>query len=111
MYNPKAHADFTGMHTSTVSRIFLRVSRAIASLGQRFTKMPERDEQLQQTAQDFLVTARFPRVIGALDGIYVKIISPGGEDGEIFRNRKSYFSINVQALCNAHLQILDVVAR
>jgi hypothetical protein len=106
-----AIADFTGMHTSTVSRIILRVSRAIASLGQRFIKMPEPDEQLQQTAQDFFVTARFPRVIGALDGTHVKIISPGGEDGEIFRNRKSYFSINVQAVCNAHLQILDVVAR
>jgi hypothetical protein len=90
-----AIADFTGMHTSTVSRIILRVSRAIASLGQRFIKMSERDEQLQQTAQDFFVTARFPRVIGALDGTHVKIISPGGEDGEIFRNRKSYFSINV----------------
>jgi hypothetical protein len=102
-------ADFTGMHTSTVSRIILRVSRAIASLGQTFIKMPERE--LQQTAQDFFVTARFPHVIGALDGTHAKIISPGGEDGEIFRNRKSYFSINVQAACNAHLQILDVVAR
>jgi hypothetical protein len=56
-----AIADFTGMHTSTVSRIILRVSRAIASLGQRFIKMPERDEQPQQTAQDFFVTARFHR--------------------------------------------------
>ncbi|XP_068902923.1 putative nuclease HARBI1 [Tenebrio molitor] len=53
-----AIADFIGMHTSTVSRIILRISRAIASLGQRFIKMPE---QLQQTAQDFFVTARFPR--------------------------------------------------
>jgi hypothetical protein len=53
-----AIADFIGMHTSTVSRIILRISRAIASLGQRFIKIPE---QLQQTAQDFFVTARFPR--------------------------------------------------
>ena len=35
----------------------------------------------------------------------------GGEDPEVFRNRKGYFSINVQATCNHDLRLLDVVAR
>lgn len=35
----------------------------------------------------------------------------GGEDGEIYRNRKSYFSVNVQAICDAELKVLNVVAR
>ncbi|XP_044744327.1 uncharacterized protein LOC123306405 [Coccinella septempunctata] len=35
----------------------------------------------------------------------------GGEDAEVFRNRKGYFSINVQATCDADLKFLDVVAR
>lgn len=35
----------------------------------------------------------------------------GGEDPEIYRNRKGYFSINGQFICNANLKILNVVAR
>ncbi|XP_060856922.1 putative nuclease HARBI1, partial [Metopolophium dirhodum] len=35
----------------------------------------------------------------------------GGESAERFRNRKGYFSLNVQAICNANLEIIDVVAR
>lgn len=35
----------------------------------------------------------------------------GGNDAELFRNRKSYMSINVQTICDANLLITDVVAR
>lgn len=31
--------------------------------------------------------------------------------GEEFRNRKSYFSLNVQAVCDADLKLMNVVAR
>lgn len=49
--------------------------------------------------------------MGAIDCTHVKIQSPGGENVEVFRIRKEYFSINVQAMCSADLKILDVVAR
>lgn len=35
----------------------------------------------------------------------------GGEDGEVFRNRKSFCSINTQVVCDAHLRVRDIVAR
>lgn len=35
----------------------------------------------------------------------------GGDDAELFRNRKSYMSINVQTISTAKLLITDVVAR
>ncbi|KAF2882683.1 hypothetical protein ILUMI_23485 [Ignelater luminosus] len=35
----------------------------------------------------------------------------GGENGEVFRNRKGYFSINVQAVCDADLKIKNIDAR
>ena len=35
----------------------------------------------------------------------------GGEDAELFRNRKGYFSINTQVTCNGNLEITDIVAR
>lgn len=31
--------------------------------------------------------------------------------GEEFRNRKGYFSLNVQAICDADLKFMNVVAR
>lgn len=35
----------------------------------------------------------------------------GGEISELFRNRKGFFSINVQVIINAKLEIIDIVAR
>ncbi|XP_018406677.1 PREDICTED: putative nuclease HARBI1, partial [Cyphomyrmex costatus] len=34
-----------------------------------------------------------------------------GDDAEVFRNRKSYFSFNVQVVVNADNEIMDIVAR
>lgn len=41
---------------------------------------------------------------------YIKVFL-GGEHPEIFRNRKGFFSLNVQAICNANLEFIDIVAR
>ncbi|KAJ8933894.1 hypothetical protein NQ318_001687 [Aromia moschata] len=38
-------------------------------------------------------------------------LNNSGEDGEIYRNRKSYFSINVQLVCDSDLRINNIVAR
>ena len=50
-------------------------------------------------------------VIGAIDGTHVKINSPGGDTAELFRNRKGYFSINVQGICDSELNFTNVVTR
>lgn len=39
------------------------------------------------------------------------LFSIGSAIGEEFRNRKSYFSVNVQAVCDANLFLMNVVAR
>ncbi|XP_031332890.1 putative nuclease HARBI1 [Photinus pyralis] len=101
-------ADFGGMDTSTISRIIVRVSEALARLYPRHVKMPE-DVVGEQVR--FYDIARFPRAIGAVDGTHIKIKNPGGDDGEIFRNRKGYFSINTQVICDADMKFSDVVAR
>lgn len=59
----------------------------------------------------FYAIARFPKVIGAIDCTHIKLQCSSREYGERFRNRKGYFSLNVQALVNANLEFLDVVAR
>jgi len=39
------------------------------------------------------------------------LIIVGGEDAELFCNRKDYFSLNTQVTCNSNLEITDIVAR
>ncbi|KAG5879956.1 hypothetical protein JTB14_024549 [Gonioctena quinquepunctata] len=68
--------DFGGVHLSTVPRITKRVGRALAGLNRRFIRMPETAEEINKTQLEFYEKARFPRVIGAVDGTHIKIQSP-----------------------------------
>ncbi|CAB3231326.1 unnamed protein product [Arctia plantaginis] len=69
-------------------------------------------EQEQVTVKsDFFKIAKFPNVLGCIDCTHIKIQSPGGDDAELFRNRKSYMSINMQTISSPNLLITDIVAR
>jgi len=61
--------------------------------------------------QEFYRVAGFPGVLGAIDCTHVCIQSPGGENAELFRNHKGYFSLNVQAVCTPSMELTSVVAR
>ncbi|KAI4455430.1 hypothetical protein MML48_9g00003661 [Holotrichia oblita] len=104
-------ADFMNMHVSTACRIIHRVSEAIAELYPQYIGIPQNRQQVQVVQQNFFNIAGFPKVIGTVDCTHIKIQSPGGEDGELFRNRKGYFSINTQVICDASLKMMNVVAR
>lgn len=104
-------ADFSGFSVSTANRIVHRVTSAIANLRPLYVKFPSTEEELVQTQREFYKIAAFPRTIGAIDCTHIKICSPGGQDAEIFRNRKNYFSINTQVICNANMEITDIVTR
>ncbi|GFX31806.1 putative nuclease HARBI1 [Trichonephila clavipes] len=98
-----AIADLFDVSQPTVCRVVHRVSEAIASLLPDFIH--------QSTEKSAKRIAGFPKVIGALDGTFVRIVSPGGEDAERFRCRKNYFALNVQTIVDSDLGIRNVVAR
>jgi hypothetical protein len=102
--------DLMGIHKSTTSRIIYKVSRALALLAREFIKFPNNQAEINEIKRGFYI-ARFPGCIGAIDCTHVKIQSPGGENAEEYRNRKGFFSINVQTICDHKLKILDIVAR
>lgn len=96
-------ADYCGVSVATASRVVKKVSTAIAKLGQRFIEMPSSNEEIMDVSNRFYNIAKFPKVIGCVDGTHIRIQSPGGDDAEIYRNRKGFFSFNVQVvwyLCN-----------
>lgn len=96
---------------STVCRIVKRVVRVIAGLRARYIYMPRNEVELAATKSKFRAMYGFPSVIGCVDGTHIKMQSPGGDRAESYRNRKSYFSYNVQAVCDADLRILSIDAR
>ncbi|KAK5650446.1 hypothetical protein RI129_001475 [Pyrocoelia pectoralis] len=104
-------ADFIGVSRSSASKIVQKVSRVMASLRPQYIKFYETEAEMDIAAQEFHAIASFPRTIGAIDGTLIRINSPGGVDAEIYRCRKSYFSLNVQTVSDANLKIKDIVAR
>lgn len=103
--------DVIGVHESTACRIVHRVTHAIASLRPEYIEIPTSQPEQNVIVSGFYKIAKFPRVIGAINCTHIKILSPGGEDAENFRNRKGWFSINTQAICSADLLFRDIVAR
>ncbi|KAJ4425713.1 hypothetical protein ANN_27909 [Periplaneta americana] len=100
----------TSISNAAVSRIVSKVSAAIASMRRRyvtFSSVQERPSIVQQ----FYDMYNFPGIVGAIDCTHIKIQSPGGNRAEMYRNRKGYFSVNVQVISDAKLLIRDIVAR
>lgn len=104
-------ADFAGVCTATVCNILPRVTCAIAAQRRNFVKMPQTEAEMVAASEAFYKFARFPRTIGAIDCTHIKIQSPGGDAAENYRNRKGWFSFNVQAVCSADMKIINIVTR
>ena len=60
-----------------------------------------------QIKREFFDIAKMPGVIGCIDGTHFRISRPQIHEAA-FVNRKSYHSINAQAICNAHGRFLSV---
>jgi nuclease HARBI1 len=90
--------------------IVAQVSTAIAKLKNEYIYMPRSPQELISKIRAFYNISNFPTVIRTIDCTHIKISGQGGEDGELFRNRKQFFSINVQSVSSADLKFQDIVA-
>lgn len=104
-------SDLAGIHQVTCGRIVKRVSIALAETASDVIKMPSSQEEIDKTKIEFYLIHKFPNVIGIVDGTHIPILSPGGDEAETYRNRKSWFSINTQGVCDANMKFIDIVAR
>lgn len=106
-----AIADFAGVSVSSVCRVVKRVSLAIAKKKHAHIKMPATQEEMLECSRAFYAKAKFPRTIGAIDCTHIRIQSPGGEQAETFRNRKGWFSLNVQTVADVNLKVCNLETR
>ncbi|RZC41630.1 DDE Tnp 4 and/or Plant tran domain containing protein [Asbolus verrucosus] len=79
----------------------------IARLEQQHIQMPKTEAEVTEIKAGFYNLHGFPRVVGALDCTR----SPGGPNVELYRNRKRYFSLNLQNICDSKLKIRYIIAR
>lgn len=101
--------DLHNLSQPTVSRVVHRVLSHLAERRQNFIQFPT-DQEIPEIRRNFFQKQGFPGVIGAVDCTHIRILNPGGVDSELFRNRKGWFSLNVQVLCDDKLMIRDIVA-
>ncbi len=106
----EACGDLCYISQPSASRIIKCVSEAIARLKIHYIQFPTAD-MLPQIKLDFWRICAFPNVVGTIDCTHIKIPCPGGENAELFRNRKGFFSLNVQAVSGPNLEIQNIVVR
>lgn len=93
--------DLRGISQASVSLIIKKVSIALAEHLGEYIHFPNNILEQQQNLREFHQIANFPNVAACVDGTHILIKNPGGDIGEIFRNRKGKFSLNVQ-VSSAH---------
>ncbi|KAJ6668314.1 hypothetical protein lerEdw1_015691, partial [Lerista edwardsae] len=102
--------EYHRVDQATVSRAIDRVLAAINKHCKKYISFPQERNAVLTVKQNFADKYRFPNVIGAIDCTHVRIQKPFREDPRSFMNRKQYYSVNMQVVCDAKLRILDVVA-
>ena len=65
---------------------------------------------MAKTKREFHALRGFPNVLGAIDCTHIEILAPEKQIEADYVNRKGRHSINVQAVCNARLEFINVFA-
>jgi hypothetical protein len=114
----RSSGDVHGYSQPTVSRTITEISAAIASLANDFIVFPDEKEGERIAAGFYdMIKKRYPRsrplpqIIGAIDGTLIPILAHGVPNRELFRDRHTNISLNVQAICDHELIFTNVVAR
>ena len=102
--------DILGVDKSTVSRVLIQFLDALISKKDQFIKFPRNIAEKNILKQGFYEIAGFPSVIGCIDCTHVRIKTPNENEMD-YVNRKSFHSINVQAITDHHCCFINVEAR
>lgn len=93
-----------------VCQLVKTISFQLSLLLPQYIKLPNADN-IENFKRKFYNIAQFPGVVGCIDCTHIPIQNPHKDGGEIYRNRKGIFSINVQVIGGPDGEILDIVTR
>ena len=92
--------DLCGANELTVCIIVHKVCNAICELKDNYTKFPDAADWANYKVE-FYEYGNFPVVIGCIDGCHIPIKFLSTADAEEYRNRKNWFSLNVNSVCSS----------
>lgn len=94
------------MGKSSLNFSFNMVIKILNSISNIIIKAPN-EEESRQNSELFKKFSALSGVVGAIDGTYINIKAPQHYP-ERYINRKCFFAITLQAICNANLKFIDV---
>lgn len=99
-------ADRFDLSLSVLFEIITRVADYLVDIAPQHIRWPNEEER-EITKTYFQQIKGFPNVIGCIDGTHIRIDRPK-ESAESYYNRKDFFSIQMQIVCNHKRKIIDV---
>ncbi|KAL4153210.1 hypothetical protein QTP88_001043 [Uroleucon formosanum] len=96
-------ADWFGITISSLFRVVRRLTHFISRMASTIITWPNEEEKQSY----FFQIKGFPNVIGAIDGSHIRIDKPSS-DPDSYYNRKKYFSIHMQAVCDHRNKIRNI---
>ena len=104
-------ANAFGLSRSSCSIIVQRVSYAITKhLGPMYIKLPMNEDSVKEKVLKFYNAYSIPQCLGAIDGTHIEIKQPAVNPSD-YINRKSRYTLNVQALSDYNCYLMDVVVK
>ncbi|GBP13519.1 Putative nuclease HARBI1 [Eumeta japonica] len=76
-----------------------------------YIKFPESIEEQSEAMRHFKEIANMPLIIGAVDCTHIRIKKTGAHLAQTYIKRKGYYSLNVQAISDAHCKLTNIVAK
>lgn len=85
---------------------FVRVTKAINQIATEVITWP-RGLNARNVQNGFYRLANIPGIVGAIDGCYIQIKAPS-TDPEVYINRKMFYGISLQAVCDNKRKFTDI---
>nr|XP_033818504.1 putative nuclease HARBI1 [Geotrypetes seraphini] len=103
-------ASSTGLTQPAISNCLTQFLNAFLTHTRDYISLPTTPQALQDSMRQFYNVAQFPSVIRVGDCTYIALKPPRADEASYW-NRKVFHSMNMQVVCNAQGEILDVCAR
>ncbi|XP_031358966.1 putative nuclease HARBI1 [Photinus pyralis] len=98
-------ADRFNISISSLFRIIKRLTFYLSNRSPEIIQWPSQNEKVE--IETHFRNNGFPGVIGAIDGSHIKIDKPS-KDPDSYINRKGYYSIQLQVVCDHQRKIRDI---